>query len=65
MPWHHLKLIQTAILSSSAATAPKVPYDPDMQNPLGVLGALFSLTDRTLYCVVPFAIIPFLAESTR
>lgn len=49
MPWHNLKLLQTAFLSSSAATAPKVPYHPDIQDTLGVFKQLkFLLTNITL-----------------
>ena len=49
MPWHNLKLLQTAFLSSSAATAPKVPYDSDIQDTLGVFKQLkFLLTNITL-----------------
>lgn len=45
MPWHYLKLLQPAFLSSSAAAAPEVPYDPDIQNRLGVLEhSVFFLT---------------------
>ena len=49
MPWHNLKLLQTAFLSSSAATAPKMPYDPDIQDILGVFKQLrFPLANITL-----------------
>ena len=61
MPWHNLKLLQTAFLSSSAATAPKVPYDPDIQDALGAFKQLrFPLTNITLLlcCSLFYNVLP-------